>query len=43
MVIYKKELYVNFLLLEKKDFEDWNKMIAQIKEAYQEVLVLKKK
>ena len=42
MVTYKKELYINFLLLEKKHFEDWNKMIAQIKAAYQEVLVLKK-
>ncbi|MGB1205197.1 MAG: DUF3857 domain-containing protein [Chitinophagales bacterium] len=41
-VKYKKELYINFLILEKKHFEDWNKMIAQIKAAYQEVLVLKK-
>ncbi len=36
------KVYMNFLLLEKDKFNDWNDMFDKLKEAYQEVVVLKK-
>ena len=41
-IIQEKEIYINYLILEKKNFEDWNKMIDLLKEAYREALILKK-
>ena len=35
------EVYMDYLMLKKSKFEAWNKMIAAISEAYQEVIVLK--
>lgn len=50
-ITYRKEdgkvyqelsVYMNYLLLEKESFEDWNKMIKQLSEAYREALILSK-
>ena len=38
-----KEFYMNYLMLEKENFETWNEMIKKLSAAYQEVLILKKK
>jgi len=42
-VIYKQRLVLNHLLLEKEDFESWNKMIKSLNRGYKEVIVLKEK
>lgn len=38
----KKDIYINYLILEKENFADWNKMIKKLNEAYREALILKK-
>jgi hypothetical protein len=38
----QQQIYINYLLLKRPNFADWNKMIKQLTEAYQETLVLKK-
>ncbi len=40
-ILVTQETYMNFLLLDKSKFPEWNKMIKQLNEAYQEVVVLK--
>jgi hypothetical protein len=35
-------LYINYLILQPERFEEWNKMIEKLSEAYREVLILKK-
>lgn len=37
----QQQIYINYLLLKRNHFVDWNKMIKQLGEAYQESIVLK--
>ena len=41
-VILKKTIYINSLLLEKKYFKEWNKMVAEMNKSYKENITLKK-
>jgi hypothetical protein len=41
-VYLTRELNSNFLLLDKSQFEDWNKMTTQLQEAYKESINLTK-
>jgi len=41
-IIQRKTIYVDYLLLEPENFDQWNEVIHRINKAYQEVLVLKK-
>ncbi|MCS6823994.1 MAG: transglutaminase-like domain-containing protein [Cytophagaceae bacterium] len=41
-IILTKKIYNNHLLLKKKDFEDWNTMIRELKKSYSEIVILKK-
>ncbi|WP_224996378.1 transglutaminase domain-containing protein [Cesiribacter sp. SM1] len=41
-VILDKQLRINHLLLKKEDFPKWNEMVAQLQEAYREVVILDK-
>lgn len=41
-VVLEKEIQINHLLLKKEDFPKWNEMVAQLQEAYQEVVILDK-
>ena len=41
-VYQQKNFYINYLILEKQDFEDWNQAIKVLNKAYREVLVLKR-
>jgi hypothetical protein len=38
----KQKIYINFLILKREYFAEWNKMIRQLTNAYQESVVLKK-
>ena len=40
-VLYQKKLYLDCLVMEKEQFEEWNNMISGLKKAYKDVLVLK--
>jgi transglutaminase-like putative cysteine protease len=42
-IIYSKKVILNTLLLERKDFNEWNKIINKLSQAYREVIVLKQK
>lgn len=42
-IIYTKKLTMNTLLLEKKNFSEWNNCINKLSQAYREVVVLKQK
>ncbi len=42
-IIMKAETVVNFLMLEKDHFKEWNSMIKKLNTAYNEVVILKKK
>ena len=42
-VILKKSIYIDTLLVEEAQFEEWNSMIKMLKKAYKEVIVIKKK
>jgi len=41
-VYQELSVYVNYLILEKESFGDWNKMIKELNEAYREALILSK-
>ncbi|MBL4655979.1 MAG: hypothetical protein JKY33_09175 [Bacteroidia bacterium] len=41
-IILYKTIYIDTLLLDKKDFEEWNKMIDLLNKSYSEAIVLKK-
>ncbi|MBK8472376.1 MAG: hypothetical protein IPL33_09510 [Sphingobacteriales bacterium] len=38
----EQKIYINFLILKRDHFAEWNKMIRQLTNAYQESAVLKK-
>lgn len=40
-IIYNKKIVINTLILEKKDFHEWNKATAKLSQAYRETIVLK--
>lgn len=42
-VIQEKDIYINHIMLEKEQFQDWNNVIQKLNEAYREVVILKKK
>lgn len=42
-VVQDKEVYVNYLLLEPKQFAAYNKVVGQLSEAYRDALILKRK
>ncbi len=42
-ITQNKILYINYLILDLDQFQEWNQMIQELNEAYREVLVLKKK
>jgi hypothetical protein len=39
----QKQLYIDVLVIELSDFEEWNKMIKQLNKAYNESIIIKKK
>jgi hypothetical protein len=41
-IIQTKKIIENTLILKQSDFENWNKMIKELRKAYAEVLILKK-
>ncbi|HSZ26078.1 MAG TPA: DUF3857 domain-containing protein [Cytophagaceae bacterium] len=41
-VVLTKEIRIEELLTERKNFDTWNKMIKELKKAYSEVLIIKK-
>jgi hypothetical protein len=41
-ITLKKSIYVDTILLEETNFEDWNKMIKKLKRAYKEAIIIKK-
>lgn len=41
-IMVQQTVYSDYLILKKRKFKDWNKMMEQLGEAYQEVVVLKK-
>ncbi len=41
-VYQERNIYKNFLLLEKESFADWNAMVKAISKAYREVIILEK-
>lgn len=43
MVTMHSNIVVNYLMLNKPEFTEWNKMIKQMNSAYNEVVILKKK
>jgi hypothetical protein len=42
VITLKKSIFMNSLLLEKKDFKEWNKMISEMNKSYKENITLKK-
>ena len=42
-IVQDREVYVNYLLLQPKQFGGWNKVVGQLGSAYREVVILKKK
>ncbi|MBC7389010.1 MAG: DUF3857 and transglutaminase domain-containing protein [Opitutaceae bacterium] len=42
-LVYRFELYVNTLLLDKKEFKEWNSHLDKIVQTYKETIVLEKK
>jgi transglutaminase-like putative cysteine protease len=42
-IIQDREVYVNYLLLQPKQFGSWNAVVAKLGNAYREVVILKKK
>ena len=40
-IIQEKNIYFNFLVLEKEEFDIWNQMMQSLVEAYREAIVLK--
>ena len=41
-ILQYKSININSLLIDKQKFDQWNKMISQLNDAYREVLILKK-
>ena len=41
-IVDEKSIYMNTLMVEPKDFADWNKMIKQLTKAYNETVTLVK-
>lgn len=41
-IYYSKTFYLDYLLLEKTGFDNWNKAVKRISEAYKEAIILKK-
>ena len=37
----EQHIYLNFLLLNPNEFEDWNAMIKQMSRAFQEIIIFK--
>jgi hypothetical protein len=42
-IVYQKKSVLNTLMIERKDFNEWNKVANKVSQAYREVVVLKKK
>lgn len=42
-VIYSKKFFLDYLLLQPKQFSEWNEAIRKVSEAYKESIILKKK
>jgi hypothetical protein len=42
-IILKKHLYIDTLLIEESQFQEWNTMIKKLKKAYKEVVIIKNK
>jgi transglutaminase-like putative cysteine protease len=42
-IVFRKKLYVNYLLMQPNQFEHWNASIKPLSEAYKESIILKKK
>jgi transglutaminase-like putative cysteine protease len=42
-IIQQRELYVNYLLMQPKQFASWNAVVGKLGSAYREVVILKKK
>ncbi len=42
-IILNKSIYVDTILIEESQFEEWNKMVKKLKKAYKEVVIVKKK
>jgi len=42
-IVLKKNIYVDTLLIEEPQFEEWNSMIKKLKKAYKEVIIIKRK
>jgi hypothetical protein len=42
-IIQDREVYVNYLLLQPKQFGSWNAVVGKLGTAYREVVILKKK
>jgi transglutaminase-like putative cysteine protease len=42
-VFFTKKLYVDYLLMQPEAFDDWNKSVKAVSEAYKESIILKKK
>ncbi len=42
-IVLTKSIYIDTLLIEEDQFEAWNTMIKELKNAYKEVIVIKKK
>jgi hypothetical protein len=41
-ITLKKKIYVDTLMVEEALFEEWNKMVKKLKNAYKEVIIIKK-
>ncbi len=42
-IILKKNIYIDTLLIEEPQFQEWNRMIKVLKKAYKEVVIIKSK
>lgn len=42
-IVFGKKIFVNFLLLQPADFQQWNDSVKKLSEAYRESIILKKK
>lgn len=42
-IVYKKDLKVNYMMMQPEQFQSWNEAVKHLSEAYKESIVLKKK
>lgn len=42
-ILFTKKFYLDYLLMDKKDFEVWNQSVKKISEVYKDAIILKKK